>query len=294
MRKIIAIGECILDILFHDNTPVKAYPGGKLLNAAALLGETDKEVYYVAEAANDHVGNMVIDFLNKHKVNTRSIDRYTEGSTPSTLIFSYSDGLSRDRVYYGKYPQENFDTVWPRIDPDDIVIFGGYYSLDPRVRTRLFDIIKYAQERKAIVVYMPSLRPESVPRITRVMPSILENLEAANLVVTFNNDLPTIFGKDDAAKVYHDNIVFYSFNLLNIENKNRKVTFFSRKLVSSVETGEITDRLPWNAGAIAGIVDAIIANDITFDTMDCLDEDLMSQIVNNAKDWGDKSQLLSM
>ena len=33
MRKVIGIGETVLDIIFRDNQPIGAYPGGSTFNA---------------------------------------------------------------------------------------------------------------------------------------------------------------------------------------------------------------------------------------------------------------------
>ena len=38
MRKVIGIGETVLDIIFRDNHPVDAVPGGSAYNALVSLG----------------------------------------------------------------------------------------------------------------------------------------------------------------------------------------------------------------------------------------------------------------
>ena len=38
MRKVIGIGEAVLDIIFKDNKPVEAVPGGSAFNAITSLG----------------------------------------------------------------------------------------------------------------------------------------------------------------------------------------------------------------------------------------------------------------
>ena len=38
MRKIIGIGETVLDIIFKDGQPIGAYPGGSTFNAMVSLG----------------------------------------------------------------------------------------------------------------------------------------------------------------------------------------------------------------------------------------------------------------
>ena len=38
MRKVIGIGETVLDIIFKDDEPVSAVPGGSVFNALISLG----------------------------------------------------------------------------------------------------------------------------------------------------------------------------------------------------------------------------------------------------------------
>ena len=86
MRKIISIGESCLEVLFRGEVPVKSYPGGELLNASACMGSDGVTVDYVSEVARDRVGDIVSGFLESHGVSVKSIDRYTEGTTPFQFL----------------------------------------------------------------------------------------------------------------------------------------------------------------------------------------------------------------
>ena len=135
MRKIILIGECELNVLFRNDRPWRALPGGILLNSAAALGKPQRlmtlttstspmtvimvvdvvgvspsghtsgappvrkyDVPFVSEAATDHVGDIIVDFLTLHGVAIHSIDRFTEGHTSSVLTFSSDHGEVRHCV----------------------------------------------------------------------------------------------------------------------------------------------------------------------------------------------------
>ena len=63
MRKVIGIGETVLDIIFKDNKPVEAVPGGSTFNAITSLGRCGVNTSFISEAGNDHVGKYIIDFL---------------------------------------------------------------------------------------------------------------------------------------------------------------------------------------------------------------------------------------
>ncbi len=285
-RKIIIIGESSLEVIFENDLPKDSFPGGVLLNAAAKLGDAGRQVNFVSEAANDHVGDIIVRFLESNGVEIRSIDRYTEGTTPVQLIFQGAGKESS--VRYGSYPQESFGVVWPRIDPDDIVVFGGYYSVNPRGHDRIYDIIKYASERHAIVIYVPNFDMNRVHRITRVMPAILENFESSNLVLTRTSDLRDIFGKDDAAKAFRDHVSFYSFNMVNFDASSETLKFFHRKSVEEAGAGSAASGRQWFAGVVAGIIDSIITNKVTSADIDNLEDETAKKVLHDSLEFAGK------
>ena len=88
MRKIIAIGESVLDTVYSNNQPVRSFVGGRIANAAAILGTLGRPVAMVSECCADRVGDIIIDYLTRHHVDVNSIDRYTSGATSMSIIFN--------------------------------------------------------------------------------------------------------------------------------------------------------------------------------------------------------------
>lgn len=278
MRKIIAIGECALDVLFRNDCPWLSVPGASILNAAASLGKHGRDISFVGEAAADHVGDTVVDFLTRNNVGTHSIDRFTDGVTPVTLIFTDDHDCERHRVRYERYSTQSFGVVWPRIDPDDVIVFGGLYALEERVHSRLFDIVKYAHERKAVIVYAPDMGVNPAVNLTHVKPAILENLEMADIVVTTDSDLRTIFGEGGGRKSYNRDISFYCFNHINIDFEDATVTFYNRKKAESAAimcSNEV--RKVWFAGAVAGVVDALFKDEILKEQVADMEPEMMKK-----------------
>ena len=50
MRKIFGIGETILDIIFQNNQPYKAVPGGSVFNGLITLGRMGLPVTFMGKA----------------------------------------------------------------------------------------------------------------------------------------------------------------------------------------------------------------------------------------------------
>ena len=284
MRKIIAIGESVLDTVFENRQPVRAFVGGRIANAAASLGALGINVSMVSECCTDTVGDTIIDFFNRHQVDVRSIDRFTDGATAFSAIFNEPQGTRI--VNYGKYPDDRFDVVWPRIDENDIVIFGSLYAIDIPQRERLFEMINYAAERKAIIIYLPGFQHGINFRITKVMPAILENLEIADLVLAHESDINNIFPDESPEEAFKNHIGFYDNAYFHI-NHNLSVSLFGRNRRANFEArgGNTANLLGWQAGFAAGIVYNILLNNITRSQLHGADDEMFKKLVSDAFDF---------
>jgi fructokinase len=281
MRKIIAIGESILDTVYLNQQPVCSFVGGRVSNAAASLGELGLTVSMVSECCTDEVGDWVVDFFESHHVDTKSIDRYTDGSTPLAAIFKHES--EQDRIVnYGVYPQERFNVIWPRIDEDDIVLFGSYYAIDTPQRERLYDLLSYAAERKAIVIYLPGFQHGTQFNLTKVMPNILENFEVSTLVVDHDKDINTMFPNQDSDKVYNNHIKFYGPTYIHITPDDNATIYKGIDKTVCPFTGSTSNHLEWQAGFIAGIIYEIIRCDLHQADISTLNPQVWKEIMNQA------------
>ena len=289
MKHIICIGECTLDIVFENSQPIGAMPGGRIINAAAALARAGLPAVMASEASSDPVGDMIVDFLKTAGVDISSLDRFVQGSSPLMLFSDSSDG-EYNITRYENYGDGGFDIVWPRVSDQTIVVFGGYYVLDPRMRERMVPFLQNCAERHAVMIYVPGFPPQMVSRITKVMPALLDNLELADMVITRTNDLRHIFNTGDAAACYRDHIDYYCHSMLNVDTANAKLQYFSGKQSSETAiTAPACGSLLWNAGAIAGATRAIF--DHNFSAKDLADagEELRQAVLAEAARMGNAS-----
>lgn len=285
MKKIICIGESNYNIVLdcHGKT-LGAMPGGIIANAAAILASScGLEVLMASEAAADVIGDLAVAYLGDAGVDISAVDRYTEGRTAVNFhVVGAADTPVRS-VRYEDYPDEAFDIIWPRVEEGDIVVFGGYYALDPRMRRRMMQFIDNAAGRKAILVYLPGFNAARQPRITRVMPAILENLELADMVVSRNDDLGFIFGSGQAQECYRDHIDFYCRSLVNIDVSCGTVSYCTGRDMTSAQTGGVSFRsMLCQAGALAGIISALHGSGCAREALEQPGEGLRRSVVDNA------------
>jgi len=231
MKRIIIIDACSANITFTGTAdtfpaPARATMYGRLLQSAILLGEAARNVCIMGEAGRDALGYRLVARLEKAGVDVAGIDRYSDGaSTPSTLIFPAEnpDG-SFSAIPYRSGLTENWDCIWPRVDATDVVVFGGYFSLQKRVRPRLCEFLAQAHERGALLVYLPGYNVQLEPVVTRVMPYILENLEMSDAVITSTSDLCNLFGTDNPRGCYDSKISFYAPLMINTDSARATLT----------------------------------------------------------------------
>ena len=258
MKKVIGIGETILDIIFRDNIPVKALPGGSTFNSMMSLGRMGLNVSFISEVGNDCVGNMILDTLRDSGVDASAVCSFSDGKSPLSLAFLNKNN-DADYLFYKDYPNNRLDVDFPEINADDIVVYGSYFVLNPVLRDKVKPFLEYARERGAILYYDVNFRRNHIDERLKLSEALIENLEFADIVRGSSDDFEILYGMTDAEKIYKEKIKFYSTNFIytrgggNVElfTKNFTAVYPARKVevCSTVGAGD-----NFNAGVIYGIV----------------------------------------
>ena len=147
MRKVIGIGETILDIIFRGEQPTAAVPGGSVFNGIVSLGRIGVPICFISETGNDHVGNIILNFMRENNIPTDHVNVFPDGKSPVSLAF-LNNRSDAEYIFYKDYPKQRLDVEYPQIQEDDIVIIGSYYALNPVLRDKLFARIKEQTQGK--------------------------------------------------------------------------------------------------------------------------------------------------
>lgn len=213
MRSVFGIGETILDIIFKEEQPYKAVPGGSVFNGLVSLGRLQVPVTFISEVGKDQVGDLILRFMEQNYISTQYIDRFPDGKSPISLAFLDANRNAK-YAFYKDYPTQRLEVPFPRIEADDIFIIGSYYALNPALRPRMVEFLQYAHERKAIIYYDLNFRKAHAHEAIRLMPTVLENLEYADIVRGSDEDFLNLFGEQAGDRVYADHIQFYCDRLI--------------------------------------------------------------------------------
>ena len=104
MRKVIGIGETILDIIFKNNQPHTAVPGGSVFNGLVSLGRLGVPVSFISEVGNDRVGDIIRQFMEENHISTEFVDRFPDGKSPISLAFLDNENKANYQTTPGSTP----------------------------------------------------------------------------------------------------------------------------------------------------------------------------------------------
>ena len=112
MRKVIGIGETVLDIIFKGGKPIEAVPGGSSFNAVISLGRAGVNASFISEAGNDRIGEYVIQFLRDNGVNADNVSIFPESKSPLSLAF-LDENNNADYIFYKDHPHDQLEFATP-------------------------------------------------------------------------------------------------------------------------------------------------------------------------------------
>ena len=258
MRKIIGIGETILDILFKEGVAATSVPGGSTFNSMISLGRVGVPACFVSEIGGDKVGSIVRTFLIDNGVDDRFLTEYPDCKSPISLAFLDADNNATYSFYKEPFGKRA-DWECPKINPDDIVLFGSYYALNPDMRYKVTALLDEARRVGAIVYYDVNFRRNHAGEAIKLASTVIENLEYADIVRGSDEDFEVLYRIGEGERVFKEKIDFYCPRLIYSRGA-KGVELYSRELTKSYPIDAITpvstigagDNL--NAGILYGLI----------------------------------------
>jgi fructokinase len=200
VKRIICAGEAVFDIIFRNEKPVDAKPGGALLNTAVSLGRLGLPVFYAGDLANDKVGRIIAAFLEANGVNCDAV-QFLEGARSRLALAFLGENNDADYMFYKLQAPDNSGLKLPLPQKDDIVVFGSYYGIKPEIRRDVRKFLDAASSAGSLIIYDPNIRPSHLGIIDQVRPYIHENIECAHIVKCSDEDCLHIFGTADEKNI---------------------------------------------------------------------------------------------
>ena len=206
MQRVIGIGETVLDILFKNDQPQKAVPGGSTFNSIVSLGRAGVPCAMITQTGSDHIGDMICDFLRKNGVSDEFVCRHPNTKSHITLAF-LNEHNDAQYEFYKDHATDLLDElkserVKELMNEGDIVLFGSFFAINPVIRPVTRKLLTEAHEAGAWLYYDVNFRKNHIAELPDILPNIEENMRLASVVRGSMEDFDYLFGLQDPDAIY--------------------------------------------------------------------------------------------
>jgi fructokinase len=282
MRRLFTIGETVLDLIFKNNIPIKANPGGSMLNATVTLGRLNLPVYFLSEFTLDLAGNMISSFLRENGINCDYVYLYKDGHTTIAIAF-LDENNNASYNFYKVLPLKRFDIEFPQLNENDIFLFGSFLCLDKGIRAKLAGFLSSLKENNVLKVYDPNFRKAHLHELSDLLPFIKENISFADIVKGSDEDFRLIFNAEDPEEIYHIVRTLGCKNLI-LTCGGKDVILKTDRITRSYPVKKIEIKSTIGAGDNfnAGILYSLYTYDIDKFKLPSINTDVWDKIIDNS------------
>ena len=286
-NRVIGIGETVLDILFKNDQPQKAVPGGSTFNSIVSLGRAGVPCIMVTEVGGDHIGDLICRYLVENGVSPEFVCRQEGVKSHITLAF-LDEHNDAQYVFYKDHASVALDGKLPQIQHDDIVLFGSFFAINPAIRPAVSTMLHNARNVGAWLYYDINFRKTHIPDIPVVMANIEENMRLADVVRGSMEDFGYLYGLQSGEAIYQQ--VRQFCDTLILTDGARSIRIYTPKGCESYEVQKIETVSTvgagdnFNAGYIYAMMQGMDEQASRIEMAQRWSQDVCRQIGNNISD----------
>ena len=264
-RMVAGIGETVLDIVFRNNQPQAAVPGGSVFNAMVSLGRTagrlcpGTNLVMASQTGNDAVAGIITDFMRENRLDTGFLQQDSGQSTVSMALLD-KDNNARYEFFRDK-GLPAFRTPEIRFRAEDLLLFGSYFAVSGATGPQTRELAQAARDAGAIIYYDINFR-KNHPADPR---TVERNMALSDIVRGSDEDIEALYGDPDPVRVYREHIAPLCPNYICTKGA-QPAEVFSPGVHATFPTAPVT-RLVSTIGAgdnfNAGIIYGILRNAFT-------------------------------
>ena len=286
-QRVIGIGETALDILFKDDQPLKAVPGGSTFNSIVSLGRAGVPCAMVTEAGGDHVGDLICNYLRDNGVSPEYVCRHEQVKSHISLAF-LDEHNDAQYVFYKDHAAVSLDGKLPEMNKNDVVLFGSFFAINPAIRPVVGELLHAAREADAWLYYDVNFRKPHIADLPNVMPNIEENMSLSDVVRGSMEDFGYLYGLHDGDAIY-EKVSRYCHTLI-LTDGARSIRVYSPEgcetypvqAIETVSTVGAGDN--FNAGYIFAMLQGVNDQASRIEMAQRWSQDVCRQMGNNISD----------
>lgn len=200
-KRVIGIGETVLDILFKNDQPQKAVPGGSTFNSIVSLGRAGVSCAMVTDVGGDHIGDIICNYLKDNGVSSEYVCRHDNVKSHITLAF-LDENNDAQYVFYKDHTSVSLDSKLPNICKDDVVLFGSFFAINPVIRPVVGGLLRDARKVGAWLYYDVNFRKNHIEELPDILPNIEENMALADVVRGSMEDFGYMYDLHNGEAIY--------------------------------------------------------------------------------------------
>ena len=184
------------------------------------------------------------------------------------------------------HPHDKLDFVYPDIQPDDIVMYGSFYAVNPVIRPQMFAFLEHAKRQGAILYYDVNFRMNHASSIPAVLASVQENFSLAGIVRGSVDDFKVLYGITDANEIYAKYVSPYC-KILILTNGANPVRIYTPDvcLLFDVEQMKTVSTIGAGDNYNAGVLYYLYKNQIVGQDLLKLEKDLWYELQKEAESF---------
>ncbi len=207
MKKVIAIGEALIDFIPHEKgralNEVENFlrvPGGAPLNVAAAVAKLGGTSQMLTKLGEDGFGDAILAEVKPLGVDVSRVSRTREANTALAFVSLREDG-ERDFSFY-RNPSADMLLSAEEIDEDDfnekdILHFCSVSLIDAPIKNTHKRAIEIAEKKGSIISFDPNVRLPLWKTAEDCRKAIIEFLPFSNIVKISDEELEFITGIKD-------------------------------------------------------------------------------------------------
>ena len=281
MKKVIAIGEALIDFIPHEKgralNDVENFlrvPGGAPLNVAAAVAKLGGKSQMLTKLGQDGFGDAILNEVKPLGVDVSRISRTNEANTALAFVSLREDG-ERDFSFY-RNPSADMllsaeEICVEDFNEKDILHFCSVSLIDAPIKEAHRRAIEIAKEKGCLISFDPNVRLPLWNSEDECRKAILEFLPFAHIVKISDEELEFITGFnniEDAKEVLFNG----SVKMVIFTKGKDGAEIYTKDKVVSIEGNvvEVVDTTGAGDSFIGAFLFKLLENEVNLDGIDKL------------------------